>query len=105
MFQDAFRRAGADADEQFTPDHESFPDQGVLKLLADNDWVVTDDPSSNLDYILQWLYVDFEYAVKDVSVRFFPYSDVTPNFVTDQRGFEAVIQEFQANNVPSDRIR
>jgi hypothetical protein len=104
-FLKAFNEAGADADEQFTKDHESFPDEGVVKLLADRGWVVPADSSGNLDYIIQWLYMDFEYAVEDVSVRYFPYEAVDPQFVTDQRGFDAVINQFQANNVPADRIR
>jgi hypothetical protein len=91
--------------DQYTPNHESFPDNGVVQLIADQGWTVADDSSGNLDYIIQWNSLDYEYAVADVSVRYFPYEEINPNLVTDQRGFEAVINQYQANNVPADRIR
>ena len=100
----AFRRAGDDAEEQWTKNHEDFNDQGVIKLLADNGWTVGDDALGNLDYIMQWLYIDFEYAQADTSARYFPYSADNPFLVTDDRGYEAVLDDFRNENVPGDRI-
>ena len=58
-----------------------------------------------MDYILQWIYLDFEYAKSDISVRYFPYEGTDPHFVTDDRGFESVINQYQADNVPAENIR
>ncbi|CAB9523216.1 Polyamine oxidase [Seminavis robusta] len=106
VFLDAFREAEKDADNEFEDTGDSgFVDKGVVGLLNQNGWNVASDSSGNMDYIFQWLFVDFEYAESDTSQRFFPYESGDPYLVTDQRGFEHLVQTYQANNVPSDRIR
>lgn len=104
-FLAAYRKAGDDAEEQWTKNHASFDDQGVLKLLADNGWTIADDALGNLDYIMQWLYIDFEYAAADTSTRFFPYTANNPYLVTDQRGYESVLDNFRDENVPTANIQ
>ncbi|CAB9498514.1 Polyamine oxidase 1 [Seminavis robusta] len=103
-FTEAFIAAGVDADEQFTAEHESFNDRGVLALLEDNGWAVASDTSGNLDAVMQWLYIDYEYAVRDVSTRYFPYEAPNPFLVTDQRGYETLLQHFQGEHIPRDKI-
>lgn len=103
-FKDAFDQAGKDADEQFSANHADFNDRGVLALLADNGWTVASDSTGNLDYIMQWLYIDFEYAVADVSSRYFPYTADNPYLVTDQRGYSTVIDNMKEEHSLSDRI-
>jgi len=104
-FLKAFKSAGADAEEQWTRNHENFNDRGVVALLADNGWTVAPDSSGNLDYIMQWMYLDFEYAESDTSARYFPYEAGNPYLVTDQRGYKLVLDDFQNQNVIGARIR
>lgn len=100
-FRDAWGAAEAEADNQWDTNHESFPDNGVRSLLADEGWSI----ESNLDYTIEWLVLDYEYAAKDTSVRFFPYFELPPYHVNDARGYESLVQNQFQTNVDTSKLR
>lgn len=105
-FLSAFNDAERDANNLFSSsENDGFSDTGVVALLSNNGWAVAADSSGNMDYIFQWLYIDFEYAASDTSVRFFPYINDAPLMVVDQRGYQNVLQEFKNANIGDDKFR
>lgn len=57
---EAWMAAEAEADNQWTPEHETYPDEGVRALLAENNWQIRPGQEGNLDYTTEWLILDFE---------------------------------------------
>lgn len=105
-FLKAFGDAEKEADDEFeNSEQPGFVDNGVIALLSNNGWSVAADSTGNMDYVFQWLYIDFEYAKSDTSVRFFPYLDADPHFVHDQRGYQNVLKTFKNDNIGDANIR
>ena len=127
---EVFQKAGKDAQDAqvgtILKEDKLPKDEGVLRMLQAHGWNLTydDSPVDNLDYMLQWKFVDYEYQMPDVSRNFFSpesvpiqvelkqqkqsrwKSKVIPNsLVLDPRGYESLLQDFQAKHVPSDHIR
>ena len=61
-FRTAWDAAEAEAENQWTSDHESYPDRGVQAMLADQGWTIPAGPEGNLDYTIQWAALDWEYV-------------------------------------------
>lgn len=59
-FVEAWEAAIEEADNQWTPDHETYPDQGVRALLAQQGWQIGPGAVGNLDYTIEWFLIDFE---------------------------------------------
>ena len=100
-FLDAWGAAEVEADNQWDSNHESYPDNGVRALLAQEGWEI----QTNLDYTIEWSILDYEYAAKDTSVRFFPYYTFPAHHVNDPRGYESLVQTHFRNNVDSTKLR
>jgi len=98
----AWSDAEKEADNQWSKDHESYPDNGVNALLTQQGWEV----QSNLDYTFKWFMLDYEYADSDTSVRYFPYLQSLPaHHVNDPRGYEFLLQTHFQNNVDTSALR
>ncbi|CAB9522006.1 Polyamine oxidase [Seminavis robusta] len=104
-FLEAWEEAIKEADNQWAPDHEQWDDQGVIALLAKNGWEIGEGQQGNLDFTTEWHYMDFEYAARDTSVRYFPYYFNTALHVNDMRGFEEVPQAMFRDDADMNKLR
>ncbi|CAB9521878.1 Polyamine oxidase 1 [Seminavis robusta] len=103
---DAWGKAVDDADEQWTSNHEGYADLGVRYLLQKYGWRVPDDASGNLDFMAEFYMLDWEYAARDTSVRYFPYFDEDDYYhITDPRGYEIVPQQYFLNNANRNSLK
>ena len=59
-FRAAWDAAEAEAENQWSSDHESFPDMGVRALLADKGWSIKPGSAGSLEYAIEWFVLDWE---------------------------------------------
>jgi Flavin containing amine oxidoreductase len=106
FFDSAYQNTENEAEENYeNSEQPGFVDNGVLALLSNNGWAVAAGSTGNMDYVFQWLYIDFEYAAADTSVRYFPYIDNAEFLVHDQRGYQSVLETFKNENIGDNNIR
>lgn len=73
-----------------------FVDVGTIALLEQECGWTEEEP---LDFAAQWLYLDYEFARRDMSTRNFPALVLRKQFmVVDQNGFEYLPQKFAEEN-------
>ena len=106
-FQQALDDTIADIDEQWQENHEFYQDPGVVAKLRQHAWMVGPNNNSdiaNIDFTIQWDWIDWEYAMPDTSVRYFPTLPYESLMASDPRGFEFLLQTFAFVNVNPSNI-
>ena len=101
-----------DIDDQWQSNHESYPDPGIIAKLRQHNWnVPTDDstggssPMANIDFTIQWDWIDWEYSMADTSVRYFPTAPYESLMAADPRGFDFLLQSFAFANVNPSALK
>jgi Flavin containing amine oxidoreductase len=71
-------------------------DVGVVKLLEECGWT-EEEP---IDFAIQWNWIDYEWVVRDISTREYPYDAYEFPFymISDPRGFEYLPQRYAEEN-------
>lgn len=107
-FQQALDDVISDIDEQWQANHELYQDPGILAKLQQYNWRVGANDNSdmtNIDFTIQWDWIDWEYAMSDTSVRYFPTLPYESLMASDPRGFEYLLQTFAALNINQSNIK